>query len=548
MRHRVSLVTSLILVSSALASCSSKSDNHYTFTSKTITETTDSNGLTEAAYDPTAGTTQDIVVNALNLPTSNVKLSLPQGTLAVSTSIFIEQGTPVLSSVSDALGIAGTVTPQSASVVIRSSDNTIIPALPLKITMPLSSPALNLTDSSLLVVLYVVWTADGIKAGLIAPDQIKLANGTATFSSSYFGQFQLANIAALPTTTVVVSKTTILPKSDALKPQAFYQAGMKANQAGYWKNETWTALTNGNAGNTEAHSITFSALDDMYVAGLINANYEGGTPGYWKNGSWVVLPFPTGKTRCGYLHIAVGSNGVVHQTGYCNANEFDGTVTSSTPYVAAYWKDGVVSVLPTLGEKFDFVVPDSLSVDSNQNVFVTAYQAASEDAEEHAGLWKNGVWRELTTGTDLKPSSLTRPFVTKTGKEYILGYNESNSGITSGYWLDNVWVPSTTGITDMFLSSGDDLYFSATQADQIGYLKNTTFTAVTRPTLPNANDGFYLGRIVASTSGDVYLQGHAADFDQTFNTLYGYFKNGTWVELGRSSGTVSDGPLGVTIH
>lgn len=174
----------------------------------TTVEATVANGVMTANLSPSSVKSQ-LVAGAGAF--EGAAIQFPPGSLAVDTTLTIEEGESLAAS-ADELGVdQGGLTTASTSMLIASSAAQD-PAQPFTVTLPLSGAGLLglLQDNSAnLVILYkVVMYANGgtYMVGLTPKSSLVVDGGKVTFPTSYFGVFQ----AVYTTTPITESKTKVV--------------------------------------------------------------------------------------------------------------------------------------------------------------------------------------------------------------------------------------------------------------------------------------------------------------------------------------------------
>lgn len=148
---------------------------------------------------------------------SGTKVSFPPGSIAVDTTVDVEESVPVATSATAAeLGLENVSTASKAVVV--SSPQKVDPAQPFTVSIDLPSSNLQ-GNSGNLIVIYKVYshaTSQSL-AGVIPASGYVVSAGAVSFKSKYFGSFQAA-YTSTPVTAPVEVRTTsssVLTKADA---------------------------------------------------------------------------------------------------------------------------------------------------------------------------------------------------------------------------------------------------------------------------------------------------------------------------------------------
>lgn len=154
-------------------------------------------GVAKGNYDPSKKVTQVFAVEQGEL--TGVSLSISPGSLNVATEITLQPGATVASTgLGQELGIASdkNFQPSGLSIVLSSSES-IDPGIPMRLSIPVASSALNLLgDGKYFVIAYIVKVAatGETRAGIIPSNKIRLNNGRLDFEAPYFGGFQAATV------------------------------------------------------------------------------------------------------------------------------------------------------------------------------------------------------------------------------------------------------------------------------------------------------------------------------------------------------------------
>ena len=146
-------------------------------------------------------------------------VSFPPGSIAVATTVSMEQAVPLATPVTAAqLGIFGNIASSGTPLVIQSStkQDAVTP-----FTIAVSLPSEAALDQSgyfdRLIILYKMQTASGeCYVGIILRSEITIKNGFAYFSTSYFGSYQAVYTnSVVPTPVKVAAPSSALAKSTA---------------------------------------------------------------------------------------------------------------------------------------------------------------------------------------------------------------------------------------------------------------------------------------------------------------------------------------------
>ena len=159
----------------------------------------DEDGIISGAFKSSSSVTQ--VLNGSG-DLDGASVSFPPGSLAIDTSISIQAGSSMASSLtSSELGISSVSLSSSSNTMVLSSSVGTDAASAMALALPLSSAGLSLTEDTLakLVVIYKInRVADGkLYLGVIPRSELTVNNNKVTFPAKNFGAFQLVTASSL---------------------------------------------------------------------------------------------------------------------------------------------------------------------------------------------------------------------------------------------------------------------------------------------------------------------------------------------------------------
>jgi hypothetical protein len=166
---------------------------------------TNDDGTLTASLSADAGETQAIEAPA-GSAVAGTAVNFPPGTLSVSTTVTMEEGTSLAGSdVASDLGLGGVETSSASTAVVISSSANIDATQPFTVNLALDNSAgLNLTQAQTqLVVFYKikkVEAGDATFVGIIPNNELTVANGKIAFKTRFFGSYQAVYIPAEVTT------------------------------------------------------------------------------------------------------------------------------------------------------------------------------------------------------------------------------------------------------------------------------------------------------------------------------------------------------------
>lgn len=170
-----------------------------------LTTQTTATGATTAAISASSLSTQ-LVSASSSSAVAGTSLSFPPGSLAISTSITIEEGASVATPTLAAELNLGTDVTKSGMAVTVNPGTATDTRIPFQLSIPLPISLALADDWSNLIVFYKVTIVNEGKnvIGIIPRSEIEIKNGTAQISTSHFGSFQTA-----------ITKDTVTEKKEA---------------------------------------------------------------------------------------------------------------------------------------------------------------------------------------------------------------------------------------------------------------------------------------------------------------------------------------------
>jgi hypothetical protein len=190
-----------------------------------------------------------------------------------------------------------------------------------------------------------------------------------------------------------------------------------------WKNGVLTNITNG---TTDANAYDLDVYNgDVYICGY-DSDANGNSVGkVWKNGIATILAIDTFKTTQAFGIKVV--NGDVYVSGI--ANNDDGKYYKEYYDKAAYWKNGILNLLPSTGRSNAYWMAVN-----NGDIYI----AGTNDTL--AVYWKNGVKFTLNSSGLYTSLSAYSIFVDN-NDVYIAGsleiQNQNQNSRNATYWKNN---------------------------------------------------------------------------------------------------------------
>lgn len=282
-----------------------------------------------------------------------------------------------------------------------------------------------------------------------------------------------------------------LVNSSTQNPIDVYIAGVKTNNAAYWKNNESYLLTGGSGGeatkicvsNNNLHVLGKKMLDNWRTEYL-----------YWENGNLINLNTAF-NTPAQYVHSitdmeVVGND--VYFVGYTK-----NPIIAAEIYELVYWKNGVKTVLdhnivyPTVQSKIKLV---------NNTVYIIGYSSSSFTFSH--GIYINNVFQSNSIGTILKDLTL------KDNQVYVYGRNTpTNTGFYKNMGTGAETTLTTIPSVDKLIFDNNNTYV----ADGVNIFKNNT------QIYSSSIFSFYIDFI--ALNNNVYILKREGDFG-TFDALY----------------------------
>ena len=274
-------------------------------------------------------------------------------------------------------------------------------------------------------------------------------------------------------------------------PVDVYIAGVKTNNAAYWKNNQSYLLTGGSGG--EATKICVSN-NNLHVLGKKTLDNWRTEYLYWENGNLINLNTAF-NTPAQYVHSitdmeVVGND--VYFVGYTK-----NPLLAVEIYELAYWKNGVKTVLdnninnPTFQAKIKIV---------NNTVYVIGYTSSCFNSCH--GIYVNNVFQSFSVGV------LSKDITVKENQVYVYGtITTTNTGfyknMATGVETTLTTIPSVYKL----LFDNNNTYV----ADGVNIFKNNT------QIYSSSFFSFYIDFI--ALNNNVYILKREGDFG-TFDALY----------------------------
>jgi hypothetical protein len=267
------------------------------------------------------------------------------------------------------------------------------------------------------------------------------------------------------------------PQPTAVTGPFIYVGGSKASGAAYWKislSQPGAAIISDSIAGSPRITSIVSSGNDIYMASQ--------TGGYWKNKSFVPV---TGASNIEY--IATSANGVF-TAGFDNTSNI------------AYWNNNTeVSLQNTIGH--------TLFPNQGESAYALTGIAASASTAYVTG-------QLFTQNQPTGPQTLSGNF----------GLLWTNGGLAlfgKGFFASAVY-RSTVGIA----LSGNDIYVAGQIPDSTyagGYWKNGVWNPL--------NNGLFIPNSIIAAGNDVYITGSNNIRGNSPNSMPGYWKNGSFVNI-----------------
>jgi len=260
-------------------------------------------------------------------------------------------------------------------------------------------------------------------------------------------------------------------------------------------------------------AVEFNYVPEVFVAGYLTDASGTARAAYWKNGVPTVLTTTGEHTFANDIAIV---NDDVYVVGY--------RLKSNGSPMARWWKNG--TEMPLTSDVY-YSVAQSIVVTEN-DVYIAGYESIS-NGKSVARYWKNGTPVDLSDGSTV---AFAGDIVVHGENVYVGGYLSDASGNAKAtYWKDGVANILTTGVSFIWglFVSGNDVYSTGSIRNTgpgssfVSYWKNDHAVYLG----PGLRGGE--GWDIAVVENDVYVAG----FEQNskFVTLAKYWKNGDPVIL-----------------
>jgi hypothetical protein len=297
------------------------------------------------------------------------------------------------------------------------------------------------------------------------------------------------------------------------------------------------------------YTYVASTAPNVYVVGTAynGTNY---VAAYWENGVATVLPTPTGMTSANASGIAV-SGSDVYVVGTATYGETE-TVNGDTE--AVYWLNGVATVLPN---PTGTIAAEAYAVTvSGSDVYIAGFAGINTtniaaNTTDIAAYWKNGVATTLPIPNGM-PDAYARSIAISGSDVYIAGDAENDTVYASEtvLWENGVAtvLPNPTGVT---LSGGSAVAISGSDVYVVGPASNsTTYYALiwkngVVTTLPNPTGTTGAGSFaLAISGGDVYVAG--SGFNNSYHVA-ALWENGVATAFPIPAGMISANGLAIAV-
>jgi hypothetical protein len=331
------------------------------------------------------------------------------------------------------------------------------------------------------------------------------------------------------------SDTTVTTKPDTTTH--VYIGGMEQNTPGgyyqpiYWKDGVIHNL----AGGLKNSYIFTAAVNDtdFYIGGSITGSDNDSKAAYWKNG--VLTTLPTATNNASSANQIIINKGDVYAVGavqYFVGNN-----------VATYWKNGTAI---SMNDQSQWSEASSIAVSGNDVYVGGDYYKDATKSNTIACYWKNGVLNSFDT-----PDSVVAVVsgIAISGSDvYECGYVHSSTKYTiASYWKNGVRTDVSDGTTNINITCiaalGSDVYMGgniiAANGNQIAcYWKNGAVVKLTTDDII----GWVSSICIHGT--DIYFSGNIKDSGQNIYAVY--WKNGNMVKLPTTSAIVNIQGIAVT--
>ena len=287
------------------------------------------------------------------------------------------------------------------------------------------------------------------------------------------------------------SKVEETVNPDTQNPVDVYIAGIKNNNAAYWKNNEEFLLSGGE--NAQADTICVSN-NNVHVLGKKYSDIWRTEYLYWKNGNFtnLNLAFNTPAQHVRFITDMEVVGNDVYIVGYTK-----NPLITAEIYELVYWKNGIKTVLdnainnPTFRAKIKVVNNTVYVIGNTSNCFDSCH-----------GIYVNGVFQSVSVGILLKGLTV------KDNQAYVYGTNTS----TNTVYYKNMTTGIETTLTTIPLV--DKLQFDNNityVADGVNIFKNNT------QIYTSSVFSYYVDFI--ALNDNVYILKREGDFG-TFDALY----------------------------
>jgi hypothetical protein len=292
---------------------------------------------------------------------------------------------------------------------------------------------------------------------------------------------------------ILISCTDVddLVNSSTQNPVDVYIAGVKTNNAAYWKNNQSYLLTGGDGGEATKICVSNNNVNVLGKKTLDNWRTE---YLYWENGNLTNLN-TSFNTPAQHLHSItdmeiVGND--VYFVGYTK-----NPLIAAEIYELAYWKNGVKTVLDNNINNITFQAKIKVV---NNTVYVIGY--TSNCFNSCHGIYVNNVFQSVSVG------DLLKDITEKDNQVYVYGTNTTtNTGFYKNIGTGAETTLTTIPSVDKLIFDNNNIYL----ADGVNIFKNNTQIYSSR------FFSFYIDFI--ALNNNVYILKREGDFG-TFDALY----------------------------
>ena len=228
---------------------------------------------------------------------------------------------------------------------------------------------------------------------------------------------------------------------------------------------------------SDARAIVLKG-NDVYICGFVGSNAA-----YWKNGIATVLPASSPYSMANAIFV---DGDDIYIAGTMGAGSY------SDPNVAIYWKNGMPNVLQAPGS--NYASASTIAVSSG-NIYIGGFNSVFDgySGNKLAVYWKNGVYNALTTSNEAQ--SQVNSIVINNEDIYCAGYTGSFKAV---YWkngnetiIPNSAEASAISVdgTDIYMAGGISVHNGVASA--LGYWKNGT-------AIPLEGNPMFIGNIIVA--------------------------------------------------